>query len=309
MKLRDRLVFSVANLERGAGPALYMVVNHVLPKVMHLALGDRFELISDVPYRHVGGDTLRLDIVKPEGDGPFPVVIGIHGGAWMLGRKENIRHAASYFARRGIMSVLINYRLATDHPWPACGEDVAAAMKWVKGNAHRYGGRGDRIGLFGDSAGGHLSAYGAVAIAGAPDHDPDLPEVAAAAHWYGVFDMASFARVPWRRTPQILESLFGKDRSHDPEAFREFSPRSYLDAATRIPPTMLFAAGGDPLYKQSMMYARELEARGVPVELKKYKLNIHGFLNLPFSPECRASLKHAARWFRTHLEDAGRAAA
>src|SRR5512139_413445 len=201
MKLRERLFFAVANLERGMGPALYVTVNGVLPRVMHMALGDGFELVEDIVYHEADGRRLELDVIKPVGDGPFPVVIGIHGGAWMLGRKENIRHAGTYLARRGIMTVLINYRLAPRHPWPACAQDVEAAMRWVKANAWRYGGHGDRIGLFGDSAGGHLSAYGAVKIAGDPNRRSDLPEVGAAVHWYGVFDMKKFSRVPWRRTP------------------------------------------------------------------------------------------------------------
>lgn len=84
----------------------------------------------------------------------------------------------------------------------------------------------------------------------------------------------------------------------------EASPRTYLERADRMPPTLLFAAYGDPLYTQSTMYARELRARGHEVELRKYKRNIHGFLNLPFTPECRSSLRHTARWFRRHLTTA-----
>lgn len=301
MKLRDRLVFAVANLERGAGPALYVVANEVVPRVMHLSLGSGFEMIRDIPYQYVDGEVVRLDVVRPRGEGPFPVVVGIHGGAWMLGRKENIRHSGTYLARRGIMSVLINYRLALEHPWPACAEDVTAALRWVKTNAAIYGGDPTRVGIYGDSAGGHLAAYGALKIAGDPERADDLPQISALACWYGVFDMAKFSRIPWRRTPQILGSLFPDGGAYSAAKLAAASPRSYLDSATRLPPTILFAAGADPLYSQSTMFARELRARGCDVVLKKYMRNIHGFLNLPLAPECRASLRHAATWFRAHL--------
>lgn len=301
MRLLDRAVFAVANLERGAGPALWLAIDHLLPRAMATALGGGFELVEDVEYHRPNGLPMHLDVVKPSGEGPFPVAIGIHGGAWMLGRKENIRHVGTYLARRGILTVLIDYRLAPAHPWPACAEDVEAAMRWTKANAHRYGGLGERVALFGDSAGGHLSAFGAVKIAGARDRAPDLPEVAATVLWYGVFDLAKFSRIPWRRTSQILEALFGERRAYDETAWQSMSPRAFLDEATRLQPTLIFAAGGDPLYSQSLMWARELGKRGVEVDLRKYKKTVHGFVNVPFSPEARASLKHAARWLSQHL--------
>lgn len=309
MKLRDRVVYGLMNLERGSEPALSLIANEVLPRAMRTALGGGFELVEDVTYQVVDGRAMRLDVVRPRGEGPFPVVIGFHGGAWVLGRKENIRHAATYMARRGIMAVLVEYRLAPDHPWPACADDVAAAMRWVKANASRYGGYGERVGLFGDSAGGHLSAYGAVRIGGDPRKADDLPEVGAAVHWYGVFDFAKFSRVPWRRTPDILKALFGRARYRDQAMWSEASPRANLDAAAVLPPTLVFAAGADPLYSQSVAYARELGARGCEVELRRYERGVHGFLNLPFSPECRASLKHATRWFGRHLAVEGSAGA
>ncbi len=309
MKLRDRAVYAMVNLERGTGPTLTWVVNAILPRAMHTALGDGFELIEDLTYQVVAGRAMRLDVVRPRGEGPFPVVVGFHGGAWIVGRKENIRHVGTYLARRGIMAVLVEYRLAPGHCWPACAEDVAAAMRWVKANASRYGGHGERIGLFGDSAGGHLSAYGAIRIAGDPERPDDLPEVGAAVHWYGVFDMAKFSRVPWRRTEQILKALFGDARCRDAALWAEASPRAHLDAAATLPPTLVFAARHDPLYSQSLAYARELVRRGCEVELRRYERAPHGFLNLPFSPECRASLKHAARWFARHLAVDGNAGA
>ncbi|RMF11792.1 MAG: alpha/beta hydrolase [Candidatus Dadabacteria bacterium] len=298
LTLPERVVFGVANLERGVVPALAWGVNEILPRLMHLAADERFQVLRGIPYKLADEQPIRLDVIRPAGPGPFPVVVGIHGGAWMIGRKENLRHAGTWFAKHGFLTVLINYRLAPAHRWPAQAEDVRDALIWVRRNAEAFGGRPDRIGVFGDSAGGHLSAWGAAVTARA--EDPELPTIAAAAHWYGVFDFEKFSRVPWHRTPQILEALFGDDRSR----WREASPRYHLDDPGRpLPPTMLFAAGGDPLWSQSLMYARELRQRGVEVELKKYKRNIHGFLNLPMSPECRASLKHSARWFDRWLRD------
>lgn len=302
MRRRDRLIFALANLERGVMPLVYVGANEVLPRLMRVSLRKRCEVIENIPYQYQQGELVHLDVIKPLGEGPFPVVLGVHGGGWVLGRKENIRHSGRHLARHGIMVVLINYRLALNHPWPACADDVVAALRWTKANAATFGGLVNRIGVYGDSAGGHLTALAATKITGADGPDDSLPEIAAAVHWYGVFDMAKFARIPWHRTSQMMRALFG-DLAEDRQTLAAASPRHYLDACARMPPTLLFAAYGDPLYSQSKMYARELRARGHDVTLRKYKNAVHGFLNFPLTRECRTSLRQATRFFQTHLGD------
>ncbi len=149
-------------------------------------------LVRDVPYgpeaRH------RLDLWyygTPEG---APVVLYLHGGAWIFGdKREQGRPMLHEFAARGWLVVTANYRLAPAHPWPAQIEDVTRTLGWLKQEVARYGGDPDRIVVAGGSAGGHLAAL--LALSG---EDPTWrPEDLAVEDWsvrgaiplYGVLEM------------------------------------------------------------------------------------------------------------------------
>lgn len=300
--LLTRMALKVIDQE----PITYFVLkgaaDYAIAPIMRTALGKGYKLYADITYKIADGHQLRLDVVVPATGRDFPVVLGIHGGGWALGRKENIRHTATYLARRGLMVVLASYRLAPRHRWPACAEDIADAMAWIKNNAHIYGGRGDRIGVYGDSAGGHLSAYAATVLANDPKLKPSLPEVFASVHWYGVFDFEKLANSRWRTARIFANFLFGESSKNFAPELRQASPRHHLEG--NVPPALIFAAAGDPLYTQSLMYARELRDCGHTVELRKYKRNIHGFYNIPLAPEYKASMRHAARWFLKHRAEA-----
>lgn len=107
----------------------------------------------------------RLDIYAPEGIGPFPILVFVHGGGFLKGDKggegdwtnANVGRMA---ARCGFLGVVINYRLAPDNLWPSGAEDVAATVDWLKANADAYGGNPAKIVLSGTSAGAvHVAGY------------------------------------------------------------------------------------------------------------------------------------------------------
>jgi triacylglycerol lipase len=103
-----------------------------------------------------------LDVYAPaNATGKAPVLVFIHGGAWHLGDKVDIENFGYYFARAGIVFVAPSYRLAPEIKWPACTEDAAAAMKWVRDHVAEYGGDAARVFLGGHSAGAQIAAdYG-----------------------------------------------------------------------------------------------------------------------------------------------------
>lgn len=126
----------------------------------------RAELKRDVEYGEAGGERLLLDVNVPDGAGPFPVVILIHGGGWGSGDKAgsdkpgNGADITPWFAPLSDAKFTwfsINYRLAPAHRWPACLEDVKTAIRWVKANAATYKGDAAQVALFGHSAGGQLA--------------------------------------------------------------------------------------------------------------------------------------------------------
>lgn len=128
----------------------------------------------DVRYAP-GRDRQKLDVFAPEGGSNRPVVLFVHGGAWMFGDKNLFglyRGVGQYLARNGIVAVAVNYNLSPKVRHPEHVRDLARAFAWVRRHARDYGGDPDRIVLVGHSAGGHLVSL----LAADPTHlnDPDL---------------------------------------------------------------------------------------------------------------------------------------
>ncbi|HEY1120878.1 MAG TPA: alpha/beta hydrolase [Haloferula sp.] len=117
----------------------------------------------DIEYSQAAGESLRLDASIPDGNGPFPIAILIHGGGWGSGDKAaDFGPLSKPLTDSGIAWFSINYRLAPKHPWPACFDDVQSAIRWIKRNATTYNVDPKRIALIGYSAGGQLAALAAI---------------------------------------------------------------------------------------------------------------------------------------------------
>src|SRR5882672_7289937 len=146
--------------------------------------------LTDIEYGTAAGESLKLDAYVPEGAGPFPAVILVHGGGWTGGDKSG-GPKKGYMApmheslqRAGFAWFSINYRLAPKHPYPACIEDVESAIRWVKAHAAEYQLDPRRIALSGESAGGHLVALAAVRA-------DESTRLAAIVPFYGRFDLTT----------------------------------------------------------------------------------------------------------------------
>jgi alpha-L-fucosidase 2 len=118
----------------------------------------RAEVKSDIEYGRVGDVSLKLDVSVPDGEGPFPAVIIVHGGGWSGGDKQqDITPLFQPLTDAKYVWFSINYRLAPTHRWPACFEDVKTAIGWVKAHAADYKADAERLAIAGHSAGGHLA--------------------------------------------------------------------------------------------------------------------------------------------------------
>ncbi|HEX6689295.1 MAG TPA: alpha/beta hydrolase, partial [Solirubrobacterales bacterium] len=113
-----------------------------------------------------GSERLQtLDVYEPEEKASgAPVVVFVHGGGFTSGDKNPnpslYSNVPIYFARKGLLGVTINYRLAPYAAWPAGAEDVSQAVSWLQANAAKYGGDPEKISLFGYSAGAtHVASY------------------------------------------------------------------------------------------------------------------------------------------------------
>jgi acetyl esterase/lipase len=98
----------------------------------------------------------RLDVFRPEGRTGLPVLIFFHGGVWQRGDRSAYASVGEAFARRGIVTLVVSYRLTPAVRHPGHVRDAARAVAWASANAERFGGRKDRLFLSGHSAGGHL---------------------------------------------------------------------------------------------------------------------------------------------------------
>jgi acetyl esterase/lipase len=123
---------------------------------------DGVEVLRDLPY---GGDERhRLDVFTPGRKGRLPVVLFLHGGAFVDGHRnrsdEIYANVLYYFARHGCVGINMEYRLAPEHAYPSGIEDVARAVQWVRGRIREFGGDPGQIYLMGHSAGAaHAAGY------------------------------------------------------------------------------------------------------------------------------------------------------
>lgn len=152
---------------------------------------------KDVEYARAGSKRLLLDLYLPEGAGPFPVIVWIHGGSWLSGDKEGgpaIRQAS-----RGYAVASINYRLSYEAKFPAQLEDCKAAVRWLRANAAAYNLDINRVAAWGSSAGGHLAALLGT-TADVVDLEGDLgnttfsSRVQTVIDWYGPVDLLKMNR-------------------------------------------------------------------------------------------------------------------
>jgi acetyl esterase len=142
---------------------------------------------SDVEYARPGGQPVLVDLHVPDGPGPFPAAILVHGGGFDAGSKStNVRPLFEPLANAGYAWFSIDYRLAPAAKFPQAIEDLYSAIRWVKANAAVYHVDATRIAIIGESAGGLLVNY-------AGTHETPETRVAAVVDFYGPVDYGKLA--------------------------------------------------------------------------------------------------------------------
>jgi triacylglycerol lipase len=197
----------------------------------HLAAADtKVDISTGVVYVQRDSGPLKADIYLPKGDGPFPGMLVVHGGAWSMGTREQLAGAALFLAEHGYTAVAIDYRLAPQDKWPAQIYDCAAAIRWMREHANEYKIDPTRIGAFGYSAGGHLVAM--LGVLG--DGEMREPGVAADAPSARVqVVLAGGAPCDFRLMPSNSDRLafwLGGTPGEKPDAYRDASPANYVTA-------------------------------------------------------------------------------
>jgi acetyl esterase/lipase len=249
---------------------------------------------GEIVVRHVdysslaGGRELHLDLYRPASGAPLPVIIWFHGGAWSYGHNGYhllVRNLTSY----GFAVASVDYRLLQrKNPWPDQLEDCLAAVDWVKTHGLSYGLNPKRIGLSGESAGGHLAAMVAL--------ERRKPEIGAACLMYPPTDLVALARRYERfHRLSVFHLMFHGDIEKRLELAREASPVSHV--TRQAPPFVIFH--GDRDWLVPLAQSRELDSAlkqaGVNSELVVVHGRGHAFtLN-------REQLVQIAGFFRAYL--------
>jgi len=142
---------------------------------------------KDIEYGHPGAKSLLLDLHVPDGPGPFPAAILIHGGGFDEGSKStNVRPLFEPLANAGFAWFSIDYRMAPEFKFVDTREDVSTAIRWVKANAKKYRVDVTKIAIIGESAGGLLVNY-------AGTHETPETKIAAVVDFYGPVDYGKLA--------------------------------------------------------------------------------------------------------------------
>jgi acetyl esterase/lipase len=112
----------------------------------------------DVDYLQVDGKTFQATIYQPDGPGPFPAILDVHGGAWVREDKRRDEHVLmdKALAAMGMVVVAIDYRQSDQHHYPDSVVDVNFAIRWLRANASQFNASPRIVGVFGSSSGGHL---------------------------------------------------------------------------------------------------------------------------------------------------------
>ncbi|HWL42670.1 MAG TPA: alpha/beta hydrolase [Ilumatobacter sp.] len=220
-------------------------------------------------------------VYTPAGDGPFPVLVFIHGGGWVIGNTDSHTPTCRELAvQAGCVVVSLDYRLAPEHKAPAAVDDSIAATKWVIEHAAELNGDPSRVAVGGDSAGGNLSALVAQALPGqlalqlliypAVDLTGSFPSIDENGEGYFLTKKS----MEWF----IGHYLDGADVKADDPSISPWFASDDVVAATA--PALVITAEFDPLRDEGEAYAARLASLGVPTTLRRFDGMIHAFFGM-----------------------------
>ena len=238
---------------------------------------------------------LRADVAVPSGNGPHPIVIYIHGGAWMLGSPATHRKLVKQFAAGGYLTIAPDYRLAPEHPFPAGFDDCVFTAQWAAENARRYGGDATRMAMGGDSAGGNLSAAALTSLSSSGRG----PKIKAAVLIYGVFDFAGLVAMAKEAVEPMAQAYLANNYPADLQDPRVSPIRAIKPGA--MPPSFIIAGSADPIGGESRMIAEAMNRAGIENELHIMDEMPHAFMQMTELGACREGLRLMFDFLSRHI--------
>lgn len=252
----------------------------------------------DVDYRRDADGAWKARVYQPQGPGPFPALLDVHGGAWNRGSYTNNQRMDQALAASGLVVVAISCRQAPRYPYPAQVADVNYGIRWLKAHAGDFQGDSQRLGALGTSSGGHTLMLSAMR-----PHDPrytvhpllEAPEVDAT---------VAYVLAAWPVLDSYARYLFAKKQDRTPlveateayflteEAMCEGNPQLALERgeAVVMPPTLILQGTADNNVPLSVAhrFVEAYSAAGGTVELELFPDMPHGFARDPGPESDRA---------------------
>lgn len=244
--------------------------------------------IRDFEYRRTEDGPLLARLYQPAGNGPFPALIEVHGGAWAAGDRLNNAPLDLALAKSGIVVLAVDFRMPPRHRYPASIADIHYATRWLKAHAQEFASRADLVAGLGTSSGAHqllLSAlkphdsrYAALPLAEAPGIDASLPWLVLC--WPISDPLARYRMVKEKGNTRLVES---HDAYWASEAeMAEGNPQRIVEAgeAVALPPAIVLQGTADDNVTPDMAdrFTAAWHAKGGAIELHKFDGQPHTFV-------------------------------
>jgi acetyl esterase/lipase len=247
--------------------------------------------VWDVEYRRDPVRTLMARVYQPQGEGPFPVLLDVHGGAWNAQDRTANAPVDERLAASGMLVVAIDVRLAQEAPYPASVADVNYGIRWLKSKAREWHGDPDTLGVLGSSSGGHITQltamrphdprYTAHALPEAPELDATIAYVVARSPISDPAARYEQATKMQRETLMENSKIYFKPW----EAIFEGNPQHILDRGETVllPPMFILQGALDdnvlPVVQERFVAA--YRAAGGEIELEVYPGADHRWIIQP----------------------------
>ncbi|WP_310821327.1 alpha/beta hydrolase [Stratiformator vulcanicus] len=211
-----------------------------------------YRTIKNIEFAKTGQQPLKLDLYLPDGQSEGPLVVWVHGGAWMRGSRDNV--PVLYLVEKGYAVASVDYRLSPVAKFPAQVHDIKAAIRFLRAKENQFGYDASRIGIAGASAGGHLAALVGVTngheeLEGSVgEYSGESSDVAAVVDLYGP---TNFLTILAQSTPHglsvrvpALKLLLDGHVNERPQAAGLASVTSHVDPSD--PPLLILHGDQDP---------------------------------------------------------------
>src|SRR5215467_10332817 len=240
---------------------------------------------EDVEYLRTPEGGLLARLYRPEGQGPFPAVLEVHGGAWTAGDRFNNVAIAERLADRGIVVLSIDFRMPPAARYPETVADVNFGIRFLKANAERFSTRAELVGGLGTSSGGHLLLLNALR-----PRDPRYTALPLA----GAEASLAFAVVCWPVADPLARYRAVRERGNDrlveahhqfwpsEEAMAEGSPQLILERAEAVetPPALIMQGTADDNLTPDMAvnFAAAYTKAGGSIGFHRFEGEPHAFI-------------------------------